>query len=378
MAKRKDKPKNRVRDWKQHFAGRRNSEDTPESRQSFARREVKLPPRDLSVGQEDLNDLPRIEGMVRGLFPGGVEVHTENEELLCGIAGTFRAPENTSALTVGDIVTVALTRPEHLDGEQALDKDRSDGLILSRQPRKTVLARPQPRSGKRRDIYQNETFEKVIVANVDILLMVAASAKPTLRRGLIDRFLIIAERGELKPILVINKIDLGLPDGDLLESFRKLGTEMFLCSAQTGEGLTELRQRIGGHKSVLAGASGVGKTTLINALIPGIDAATRSIREKDHRGRHTTSSTVIYDLPGGGQLVDTPGVRELGLHLDAAELPWYFPEFEAFVSQCKFRNCTHTHEPQCAILDAVERGQIEPRRYESYLALLESLEENRR
>jgi ribosome biogenesis GTPase len=147
---------------------------------------------------------------------------------------------------------------------------------------------------------------------------------------------------------------------------------------------------------VLAGASGTGKSALINALVPDAGAATRSIRMKDERGRHTTAAATVYDLPPlrpdagaaagpaelpigagpGGILVDTPGVREIGIAIDLEELPWYFPEFEPFLAECRFNNCTHTHEPGCALLAAVEAGRVPRRRYESYLRIRESLTEN--
>jgi len=375
VAKRKGKSERRIKDWQQRYQASEDFEHSRARRQKFTRREVKLPPRELSVGAEDLDDLPRVEGMVLGHFPGGALVRVAGERLLCGIAGTFRAPQGASVLAVGDTVTVALTRPKHFDGRDEIDKDRADGVILARAPRKTALSRPQPRSGKRRDRYETETFEKVIAANMDVLLIVASTAEPPLRHGLIDRFLIIAERGGLQPVLVINKIDLAPPDPVVIESFRHLEVEILLCSALTGQGKDALVRRLTGRSSVLAGASGVGKSTLINGIVPGAAATTRAVRARDERGRHTTSGAAVYDLPGGGIIVDTPGLRELGIHLDATELPWYFPEFEALAGRCKFRNCTHTHEPQCAVVLAVQRGQILARRYEGYLNILKTLED---
>ncbi len=373
MARRKGKSRRRLKDWYQKYHSGQDFQDTEALRQRFTRRQVKLPPRELAAGTENLDDLPRKEGMVMGQFPGGMIVRIDTQELLCGIAGTFRAPAGATALAVGDLVTVAITRPEHLDGQRDIDKDRSDGVILERKPRQTALSRPRPRSGKRRDEYETETFEKVIAANMEVLPIVASTQQPPLRHGVIDRFLIIAERGELTPILVINKIDLGQPDEQVLADFESLGVDIILCSASTGEGLEELTKQLVGKRSVLAGASGVGKSTLINAMVPGADAATREVRAKDNRGRHTTSNAAIYDLPGGGIIVDTPGLRELGIRLEVTELPWYFPEFEQFAPQCKFRNCTHTHEPDCAVIEAIQGGQILQRRYDSYLNILQTL-----
>lgn len=336
---------------------------------------VKLPPWRAAAPQDNLDALPKLEGLVVGLFPGGVIVRHAGDELLCGVAGTFRAPEGSSALAVGDVVTVAIIHDRHSDGNIGGDKDRADGMILSRQPRRSALSRPMPRSGKRRDDYEDDAFEKVIAANMDALLIVVSTAQPRPRRGLIDRFLIIAERGELTPIVVFNKIDLAEADPALLADLTDRKITLLACSAETGAGLDALRDLLGHKHSVLAGASGVGKSTLVNAIVPGAQAATRPIRLRDERGRHTTAAATVYDLAGGGVLVDTPGVRELGLRMQAAELPWYFPEFDAFAPACRFKDCSHTHEPLCAVQAAVEDGRIQPQRYESYLRLLETLEE---
>jgi len=308
------------------------------------------------------------------MFPGGAEVRADDAILLCMIAKTFRAPEGSTALAVGDIVTLAASLTEHHDASDD-DPDRADGMILSRQPRETALSRPAPRSGKRRDEYKAEIFERVIAANMDVLLVIAATCQPPLRTRLIQRYLIIAERGELEPILVMNKIDLAAPDADVLEHFRQTGVEIVSVSAQTGEGVDELAGHLAGRRSILAGASGVGKSTLINRLVPGADSLTRDVRPTDERGRHTTSAASVYELPGGGILVDTPGIRELGLPIEAAELPWYFPEFDRFTPDCRFNNCTHTHEPDCAVIAAVEAGDIPAKRFETYLQLLDSLDD---
>jgi ribosome biogenesis GTPase len=192
-------------------------------------------------------------------------------------------------------------------------------------------------------------------------------------------------------------------DEEFIAELAERGIPVVFCSAVTGEGLDELRRLLAGRRSVLAGASGVGKSTLVNALVPMAEAQTRPVRMKDQRGRHTTAAAAVYDLVDpaslpssaavmqadlpvapaelpfatglGGILVDTPGVRELGMAIDPQQLPWYFPEFEPFVLKCRFNNCSHTQEPGCAILAAVEAGQIPLHRYESYLMLRESMED---
>jgi len=373
MAKRKGKSRRRVKGWQERLAGGEDVESM-HGHQRLAPPAVKLPPRELEAGSEALDDLVRVEGMVVGQFPGGALVRTDQRVLQCNIAKTFRAPPTATALAVGDIVTVALAPQQVSREHQQSDKVRSDGMILSRQPRRTALARPQPRSGKRRDEYDTKPFEKVIAANMDLLLIVAATRQPPLRHGLIDRYLIIAQRGEMDSLLVLNKIDLGLPQPKIIEEFAAMGLESIACSALTGEGLDDLRNRLAGRRSVMAGASGVGKSTLINALVPAAEAAVGSIRAADERGRHTTTSVSVYDLPEGGLLLDTPGIRELALRLDPAELPWFFPEFIPFAQQCRFRDCTHTHEPGCEVARAAEADELPRRRYESYLRLLETLE----
>jgi ribosome biogenesis GTPase len=374
MAMRKGKSRHRISDWTQRGGGPRDEADF--TRESLIRRAVKLPADRLEAPQENLEDLPKAEGMVMGFFPGGAVVRHEGQPLLCGIAKTFRAPEGSSPLAVGDQVTVALTW-RAAAGDTKLDKDRADGMILARQVRRTALVRPQPRSGKRRGRYDEPPFEKVIVANMDVLLIVMSSRQPPLHQALVDRLLIVAQRGNLEPILVVNKLDLDRPDEALLAELAELGLTVLLCSALTGEGVAALRSALSGRRSVLAGPSGTGKSTLVNLLVPGANAPTRQVRLRDQRGRHTTSSARLYDLEGGGTLVDTPGIREVGVQIRPTELPWYFPEFDAPASQCRFRNCTHTREPGCAVQAAVEAGTIQPRRYQSYLRLLSDLEENR-
>lgn len=375
MARRKGKSLRRIKDWNQQYAAGQTEEDPRARRQKLSKRKVKLPPnRQTDEGsQTSLEGLPSAKGVVTGFFPGGVFVRTDEGELLCGIAKTFRSAENSSALAVGDDVTVALTRDDHADASSD-DKDRADGMVVSRLGRETLLTRPRPMSAKRRGLYEDDAFEKVIAANMDALLIVAACQDPPLRHGLIDRFLIIAERGELHSVLAINKIDLGHVEESVLDDFRALGVEIHFCSATTGQGIEELAATLTGKRTVLAGASGVGKSTLINAMIPGASAVVGKVRQKDKRGRHTTSASVIYDLPAGGWIIDTPGIRELGMALKPDELPWYFPELEEMAPRCHFNDCTHTHEPNCAVRDAVESGHIPERRYQSYLRLLESLE----
>jgi ribosome biogenesis GTPase len=376
MPKDKGKSRRRIKNWRARFEAGQDVESAAAPRQKFAPREIKLGAGSFGGGQaQELAGLVQVNGLVTGVFQRGVLVRVEGRELLCGIAKTFRPPdgfEHTSPLAVGDDVTAALARDEHV-GQRHLDRNHMDGMILSRQPRRTLLSRPQPRSAKRNRLYDGQSSEKVIAANIDVLLIVASTAAPPMRRGLIDRFLIIAERGELTPVLVMNKIDLADIDEQIAADFTERGVRIVRTSAVTGAGLGDLTEALSGRRSVLAGASGTGKTSLLNALLPETEAATRTVRPKDLRGRHTTSQARVYDLPCGGLLIDTPGVRELGVGITPEELPWYFPEFEPLAPQCKFRDCTHTHEPGCAVQAAVESGAIPHTRFESYLRIRETL-----
>lgn len=369
---RKGKAQRRVKDWNARYRqGEREDFDAAES-ETLQLQRVKIPAwRDQAEQAEAAGK--QADGMVVGIFPAGAYVLTPAGLLQCGLAGTFRPPRGASALAVGDEVALALATDFH-SGDKQIDKQRADGFILSRQPRRTLLSRPQPTSGKRRDQYGDDTFEKVVVANMDVLLIVAATRQPKLRPALIDRFCIIAERGEMKPAVVFNKLDLGEVDPDLTEELQAGGIPLFFCSAATGQGLPELLTWASDKRCVLAGASGVGKSSLVNAMVPGANITTGEIRMKDERGRHVTSVASVHSLPAGGLLVDTPGVRELALGLTAQELPSFFPEIAALSGQCKFNNCTHTHEPGCSVQQAVEDGKIPPRRYDSYLRILETIE----
>jgi len=432
MAKRKGKGKagRRIKDWRERISAGENPDDIAQRGRKPGTRAVKLPPARLAAPEENLENLPKIEGLVVGVYRRAVSVLIEGRTCYCAVAKTFRAPLNASALAVGDMVTVAVSADLAVQRGPHVDKEQMDGFVLARRLRQTALSRPKSTSTKRLDRYQPEIFEQVIAANMDQILIIASMVQPKFRRRLIDRYLIVAQRGLLAPLLVINKVDIRRPGEELLDDMRLLGLEVLCCSAQTGEGLDEFRLRLAGKRSVLAGASGVGKSTLVNSLIPQADAVTRTVRPKDLRGRHTTVAATVYYLPDpatmglvatqaapavlhgwaaekarelaeetpdaqpqpvapsaerdcqaplpfvippGGMIVDTPGVRELGFTIDAAKLPWYFPEFEPFVHQCHFSNCTHTHEPNCAVIAAVQRGEVPARRFESYVMIRQSL-----
>jgi len=217
-------------------------------------------------------------------------------------------------------------------------------------PRRTVLTRTDPNNSNR---------ERVIVANVDRMVIVAAITNPPLRTGLIDRYIIAATRAGIKPILCINKLDLS----DDLSEIERYEIPIARCSTKTGEGIDQLRDSLAGDLTVLTGHSGVGKSSLLNALIEQEQARVGSLNDETGKGRHTTTASRLYRLKNGGRIIDTPGIREFGLGpVTLQELKAAFPEFSA--ENCQFNDCTHKDEPGCAIREA--GGP----RYEAWLRLL--------
>ena len=214
-----------------------------------------------------------------------------------------------------------------------------------------------------------------MVANPDLVAIVFACDRPPPNPRLIDRFLVVAEYNEVPAILVANKVDLVGTDAasDLFGGYERIGYEVVYTSAKAGIGLEELRARLSGRLSIVTGPSGVGKSTLLNALQPGLRLDTGEVSEiLDRRGRHTTTHAELHPLDGsaGGYVADTPGIRELGLwQIPRSELAWSFPEFREHLGGCAFNDCTHLHEPRCAIRAAVEAGHISEDRYDSYRRL---------
>ncbi len=248
------------------------------------------------------------------------------------------------------------------------DQDGND-VVRGIGERKTTLVRYAPR---RRGVSQ-----QIIAANVDILVIVAAAAKPPFRPGLIDRFLIAAQLGGVTPVLCVNKMDLVDDAPEQLGLYRELGIEICLASCKTGQGINALRNVLINKTSVFAGHSGVGKSSILNALDPHLRVFTREVSEATQRGKHATTAARLYELEGDIRVIDTPGIRTLGLwNVSAEEVALYFPEIAAQSVKCRFRNCTHTHEPGCAVMAALDAGEVTSQRYASYKRIRESLEED--
>ncbi len=258
---------------------------------------------------------------------------------------------------VGDRVVVALVKDAVKSAPYSLLK------VL---PRKSSLVRPGPKDKSRREL--------VLAANIDQVVIVSSVAEPPFNYGFADRFLLAAELCHLPLVMVLNKTDLVEKIPSDVQDFISLVDRLVCVSCKSGEGLDDLRQVLAGKCSVLSGKSGVGKSSLVNALVPGAQLNVGNVRELDGKGRHTTTSSSLFDLPFGGKIIDTPGIRELGVtEMDAHELARSFPGFfpgELFT--CKYNDCLHQGEPGCDVIARVESGEIPRARYRSYLRILDS------
>lgn len=258
------------------------------------------------------------------------------------------------------------------DEVRFVETGNGTGQILEILPRRNKLARPATGPGLDR-------FEQIIAANLDLVVPIFSTASPVPKWGLLDRYLVSAEAAGLPSLVCITKVDLVRPAGEdqaILDGYREIGYPVLYASPVSGQGLDELKTALQGRFSVLVGKSGVGKTSLINTLQPGLDLRVGEVtRGEKGKGRHTTTHLEMFNLDFGGAVMDTPGIREFGLwDLHAAELAWCFPEMRPYEGLCRFGlGCRHDGEPGCAIRAAVMAGAINPWRYKSYLGLREEL-----
>ncbi|HEX7620621.1 MAG TPA: ribosome small subunit-dependent GTPase A [Anaerolineales bacterium] len=292
---------------------------------------------------------------------GFFAVQTASGILTCHLRGRLKQGKH-----VGDIAAVG-------DRVQVSRQPDGTGSIESVEPRRTALVRLDPRP--------QGVYQQVILANPDQAVFVFACARPDPRLRMLDRFLVIAEKQGLPAVIIANKIDLvGREQAEKMFGFYlPIGYPViYTCATpalaggarESGQGVEELRERLTGKVSALAGPSGVGKSSLLNAVQPGLGLAVREISEAVQKGRHTTSVRQLFPLEGGGFVADTPGMRSLALwDTEPEELDGYFPELAPLVSHCQFNDCHHKTEPGCAVRAAVEAGRVNPQRYDSYLRL---------
>ncbi|MGE5479713.1 MAG: ribosome small subunit-dependent GTPase A [Chloroflexota bacterium] len=283
----------------------------------------------------------------------------------CVIAGALRTGnEDATLVAVGDEVGFITSV------NNATASGLPAGMVVSVAERRSFLSRTA-------NLYSH--MQHVIAANVDSLLIIMSAAMPFYNRRLIDRYLIASQIGVIEPALCINKMDL-IEEPEIiledLEIYTSLGVKVFYVSVLENRGMVELRDYVRDRTTVLSGPSGSGKSSILNALIGDEVQAVSEISERTTKGRHTTSSARLFELPDGGEVIDSPGIREFGLWgADRENLPLMFPDFYPYQLDCKYKPCTHTHEPECKVLDALEQGKIDVQRYESYLNIIDTLPE---
>jgi ribosome biogenesis GTPase / thiamine phosphate phosphatase len=260
----------------------------------------------------------------------------------------------------GDLVEVA---PDTLSANEA--------MICGVFPRRTRLVRWNKKG----------RAPQVIASNAELAFCVCSPASPPFRPRFIDRLIVAAESGGMTPVVLLNKCDLPVVPEILerLDHYARMGYSVLSCSAVRGDGLSDLASMLAAHTSVMVGQSGVGKSSLLNALSPGLDQRVGELSQKHDRGNHTTNFAVLFTLENGGRVIDTPGVRELELaDILPEEVGFHFRDFTSYSGSCAFQPCLHADEPNCAVMAAVESGLIHHDRYESYLRILAELTETRK
>lgn len=288
-------------------------------------------------------------------------VRTETVKLVeAQLKGKIRLLELdvTNPIAVGDIVNL----------------EDSDGtwMITSIDERKNFIIRLSPKK---------KFMKQIIASNIDQAVLIVTLDKPRTSSGFIDRFLLTAEAYHITTIIVFNKQDIlrerdQEKQAEFIDIYEKIGYKTLLTSATTGLGVDSLKKLITNKTTLLSGHSGVGKSTLTNAVDSSLDLKTKDVSKKFSKGVHTTTHAQMYELPFGGNVIDVPGIKEFGIaYFDKYEVAQYFREFKALASQCKFSDCLHIEEPNCAIKNGVNEGVIHPERYINYLNILDSIEE---
>ena len=315
-------------------------------------------PKEVPLATNDTLERGLVVRSQAGFYTVQPQGRADLEPVVCRLRGKLkRGPRRGDLVAIGDWVRFRRLP----DGT---------GLIEAIEPRQRALSRmaPTPRG----------EYEQIIVANPDQVVFVFACANPEPRLRMLDRMLVVAEKQEIPALIVANKADLVSPEEAqaLFGRYAEIGYPVLYTSAVTGQGLAELKAHLRGKISALAGPSGVGKSSLLNAIQRGLGLAVREVSRATGEGRHTTVVRALFPLDEGGYVADTPGLKAFSLwDVAPEELDAYFPEMRDLVAECEFSDCTHMHEPGCAVRRAVEEGRIHPERYRSYVRLRLELEQ---
>jgi len=298
----------------------------------------------------------QIRGRVLRAQSGFFEVETDQGIVVCQLRGRLKQGRREGDIVaIGDWVWITVQ-----------DQEPDKGMIEEVEERRSMLYRmaPTPRG----------EYQQVIVANPELAVFVFSIAQPEPKLRMLDRFLVIAEREGIESLIVVNKIDLtGKRQAqNLFQRYHKIGYPVLYTSAEKRRGLRRLEKELVGRVSVFAGPSGAGKTSLLNAIQPGLGLAVKEVSEVTQKGKHTTVSRKLVPLSKGGYVADTPGLKALDLwDVTPEEVDGYFREISRALKNCRFSDCTHTHEPGCAVIAAVKKKKIHPERYRSYLRMRE-------
>jgi ribosome biogenesis GTPase / thiamine phosphate phosphatase len=309
-----------------------------------------------------MNAVTELRGLIIRSQSGFYTVETSQGIYTCQLRGRLKhGPRLGDVAAVGDWVrftslsTSSNAMPPSGGGT-------GSGVIEHIEPRQRAIVRMAPTP--------HGVYQQIIIANPDQTVFAFACSHPTPRFGMLDRFLVIAEKQQTPALIVANKVDLTTLEGarQMFDHYISLGYPVIYTSTRLNMGIDDLHERLKGKITVFIGPSGVGKSSLLNAIQPGLGLAAKEVSRATRKGRHTTVVRQLFALKGGGYVADTPGLKALALwDIEPEELDGYFPELRDLVAECQFNNCTHSHEPGCAVRAAVESGKVHPDRYRSYI-----------